>query len=144
MKKPLPFSVFKRAKRPCFVVAFKNPETGKYLPPISTRQVSESAAIQTAFQWFWDGIPQQNGKTVDLKRYSLREMAKDTGLAPEDVDFIIDELQHRGILKKAVLTGTRQDREFAESLTSFWDYDNSTYVKEKLLLQKQGFSIYRI
>jgi hypothetical protein len=111
MKKPLPFSVFKRANRPCYVVAFKNPQTGKYFPPISTRQVSESAAIQTAFAWFRDGIPQQNGKTVDFKRYSLREMAKDGDLAPEDVDFIIGELQHRGILKKAVLAGTWQDIE---------------------------------
>ncbi|MFP3089181.1 tyrosine-type recombinase/integrase [Treponema sp. TIM-1] len=132
MKKPLPFSVFKRANRPCYVVAFKNPQTGKYLPPISTRQVSESAAIQTAFGWFRDGIPQQNGKTIDIKRYSLREMAKDTDLAPDDVDFIIGELQHRGILKKAVLAGTRQDRDFPDFLINFWDYDNSPYVKEKL------------
>ncbi|MDR2786090.1 MAG: hypothetical protein LBB83_09285 [Treponema sp.] len=76
MKKP-PFSAFKGANRPCYVVASKNPRTGKYLPPFSARQVSESAAIQTAFAWFRDGIPQQNGKAIDRKRYSLREMAKD-------------------------------------------------------------------
>jgi integrase len=132
MKKPLPFSVFKRAKRPCYVVTFKNPQTGAYLTPISTRQVTESAAIETAFAWFRDGIPQQKGKTLDLKRYSLREMAKDADLAPDDVDFIIGELQHRGILKKAVLAGTRQDRDFPDFLTNFWDYDTSPYVKEKL------------
>jgi hypothetical protein len=67
--------VFKRAKRPCYVVAFKNPETGKYLPPISTRQVSESAAVQTAIAWFRDGIPQQNGKTVDLKMNTIETEA---------------------------------------------------------------------
>jgi integrase len=59
-------------------------------------------------------------------------MAKDAGLAPDDVDFIIGELQHRGILKKAVLAGTRQDRDFPEFLTSFRDYDTSPCVKEKL------------
>jgi hypothetical protein len=48
------------------------------------------------------------------------------------VDFIIGELQHRGILKKAVLAGTRQDRDFPNFLITFWDYDNSPYVKEKL------------
>ncbi|MDR2435673.1 MAG: hypothetical protein LBD47_14060 [Treponema sp.] len=63
MKKPLPFSVLKRAKRPCYVVAFKNPQTGVYLTPISTRQVTESAAIETAFAWFRDGILQRKGKT---------------------------------------------------------------------------------
>ncbi|MFP3042426.1 site-specific integrase [Treponema primitia] len=132
MKKSLPFSVFKRANRPCFVVAFKNQQTGKYLTPISTGQVTESAAIQTAFEWLRDGIPQQNGKPVDLKRYSLREMAKAADLTPDDVDFIIKELQRQGFLKIAILTGTKQDRDFSEYLTNFWDYDNSPYIKEKL------------
>jgi integrase len=132
MKKSLPFSVFKRANRPCYVVAFKNPQTGKYLTPISTRQVTETAAIQTAFEWFRDGIPQQSGKAVDLKQYTLREMAKDADLTEADAIFIIKELQRRGFLKSAVLAGTKQDRDFAEFLTNFWDYDNSPYIKEKL------------
>jgi hypothetical protein len=113
MKKLLPFSVFKRAKRPCYVVACKNPETGAYLTSISTRQVTESAAIETAFAWFREGIPQKDGKTVDLKRYSFREMAKDADLAPDDVDFIIGELQHRGILKRRYTGNCR---------VSFWTH----------------------
>jgi hypothetical protein len=49
MKKPLPFSVFKRANRPSYLVAFKNEKTGTYLPPISTQQTDEAAAIKTAY-----------------------------------------------------------------------------------------------
>jgi hypothetical protein len=47
MKKPLPFSVFKRARQPSYLVAFKNLQTGAYMPPISTRQTDEAEAIKT-------------------------------------------------------------------------------------------------
>jgi integrase len=132
MKKPLPFSVFKRADRPCYLVAFKNEKTNRYLSPISTRQTSEPAAIQTAFEWYRNGIPQQKGKVMDLKQYSLRDTVKAADLSTDDLEVIIRELQHRGLLKTAVLAGTRQDRDFVEYLVNFWDYDNSPYVKEKL------------
>jgi hypothetical protein len=63
MKKPLPFSVFKRANRPCYLVAFKNEKTGACLPPIkrgtfaacaarlrfSARKTTGAEAIKTAF-----------------------------------------------------------------------------------------------
>jgi hypothetical protein len=52
MKTPLPFSVFKRAKRPGYVVAFKNEQTGAYMTPVSTRQTDEAAAIKVAWEWF--------------------------------------------------------------------------------------------
>jgi hypothetical protein len=132
MKNPLPFSVFKRAGRPCYLVAFKNEKTNRYLSPISTRQTSEPAAIQTAFEWYRNGIPQQNGKAIDLKQVSLRKTVRESDLSRDDLEIIIKELQHRGLLKTAVLTGTKQDRDFSEYLTNFWDYDNSPYVKEKL------------
>jgi len=63
----LPFSVFRRAGRWFFYVAFKNEKTGKYLPAISTKQETESGAVSTAFQWLRDGIP-RNGETVPLER----------------------------------------------------------------------------
>jgi integrase len=129
MKKPLPFSVFKRANRPCYLVAFKNEKTGTYLPPISTRQTDETAAIKTAYQWFREGVPRKD-KVVDLKQYTLRNLAKEA--SPADAEAIVRELQRRGLLKSAVMAGSRQDRDFAAFLTDFWDYENSPYIKEKL------------
>jgi len=70
MKKPLPFSVFKRANRPSYLVAFKNEKTGAYLPPISTRQTDETAAIKVAYKWFKNGVPSKE-KVVNLKEYTL-------------------------------------------------------------------------
>ena len=129
MKKPLPFSVFKRANRPSYLVAFKNEKTGTYLPPISTRQTDETAAIKTAYEWYRQGIPQKD-KVIDLKEYTLRDLAKEADLA--DAVFIVNELKRRGLLKSAVLTDTKQDRDFADFITNFWDYDNSPYIREKL------------
>jgi len=53
-----PFSVFKRTDRPYFLVSFKD-ETGKYLPPVSTKKKSEAEAMEVAFKWLRDGIPQK-------------------------------------------------------------------------------------
>jgi hypothetical protein len=52
----LPFSVSRRKGRRFYYVQFKG-ENGEYLPAVSTRQVSEAAAIETAFQWFREGRP---------------------------------------------------------------------------------------
>jgi integrase len=138
MKKHLPFSVFKKANRPCYLVAFKNEATGAYLPPISTRQTSEEAAIKTACEWFRNGVPQKD-KVTDLKKYTLRDLVK--GADADDAEFIVNELKRRGLLKSAVLTSTKQDRDFAEFITNFWDYDHSPYIREKL---RKKHSIHRL
>jgi hypothetical protein len=129
MKTPLPFSIIKRADRPSYLVSFKNEKTGAYMPPVSTRQTDEVAAIKTAWEWFRQGVPKKD-TAIDIKQYALRNLVKEAGVA--DAQFIVNELKRRGFLKSAVLAGTRQDRDFAEYLTSFWDYDTSPYVKEKL------------
>jgi integrase len=129
MKTPLPFSIIKRADRPSYLVSFKNEKTGAYMPPVSTRQTDEVAAIKTAWEWFRQGVPKKD-TTIDIKQYALRNLVKEAGVG--DAQFIVNELKRRGFLKSAVLAGTRQDRDFAEYLTSFWDYDTSPYVKEKL------------
>jgi hypothetical protein len=36
------------------------------------------------------------------------------------------------LLKLAVIAGIKQDRDFAEYITHFWDYDISPYIKEML------------
>ncbi|WP_461257846.1 tyrosine-type recombinase/integrase [Treponema sp. R80B11-R83G3] len=129
--KNLPFSVFKRADRPCYLVAFKNDETGEYLPAISTKQKTESEAVKTAFTWLRDGIPNREG-CINIKQYSLRDMAKSADITKADAVFICKELQRRGFLKSYVLAESKQAVDFGEYLREFWNYENSPYVKEKL------------
>ena len=71
----LPFSVFRRIGRRLYYVAFKNENTGEYLPAISTKQETESWAIKTALQWLSHGLPRR-GEVIPLKKYSLRDMAR--------------------------------------------------------------------
>jgi integrase len=135
----LPFSVFRRAGQRIFYVSFKNTETGKYLPAISTRQKTEAAAVETAFQWLRDGIPRK-GETVPLQKYTLRDMARGSDISPTDCEYICKELHRRGMLKTYVLAGTDQAVGFVEYLSNFWDFENSEYIKEKL---RKNHSIHR-
>jgi hypothetical protein len=43
-----PFSVFRRADRPAYLVAFKNEVTGRYLPAVSTRKEKYADAVKQA------------------------------------------------------------------------------------------------
>ena len=129
--KSLPFSVFKRADRPCYLVSFKNEVAGEYLPAISTKQKVESEAVKTAIAWLRDGIPGKDGR-VDVKQHSLRDMAKSASVTQADAVFICKELHRRGFLKSYVMTESKQAVDFGEYMRGFWDYDNSPYIKEKL------------
>jgi hypothetical protein len=55
-----PFSVYKRSDRPFYSVSFKD-ASGKYLPAISTKQTTETEAVQVAFRWLRDGIAEKDG-----------------------------------------------------------------------------------
>jgi integrase len=127
----LPFSVFRRAGRRYYSVSFKNETTGEYLPAISTKQETEAAAVQTAFQWLNNGIPRQ-GEAVPLKKYTLRDMAREADISTADCEYICKELQRRGLLKTYTLTQSRAAVSLGDFLHTFWDFDNSPYVKEKL------------
>ncbi|MDR0759877.1 MAG: tyrosine-type recombinase/integrase [Treponema sp.] len=127
----LPFSIFRRAGRRFFSVSFKNDKTGEYLPAISTKQETEAAAIQTAFQWLKDGIPRK-GEAVSFKKYTLRDMAREADVTTADCEFICKELRRRGLLKSYVLSETKQAISFTEYLLDFWDWEKSAYIKERL------------
>jgi integrase len=127
----LPFSIFLRNDRPNYYVAFKNEETGEYLPAVGTKKETEAEAIKTAFQWIRDGIPRK-GEAVPFKKYTLRDMAKGADINGPDADFICKKLQRRGLLKTYILSSSEQAVDFGDYFSAFWDYDRSPYVKEKL------------
>jgi len=69
-----PFCVFKRNDRPCFLVKFKD-EAGNYLPPVSTKKEDRNEAIQVAFKWLRDGIPQKKA-VVKVSDLSLKDIVR--------------------------------------------------------------------
>jgi len=127
----LPFSVFLRGSRPYYYVSFKNEETGKYLPAISTKKTTEAAAIKQAWVWFREGIPKKNGP-LDIKRASLRDTIRQADITPDDAVFIIDDLRRRGLVLSCVFAGAPDSVGLADYLAEFWNWERSPYIREKL------------
>jgi hypothetical protein len=59
-------------------------------------------------------------------------MAKEADLTVADAEYICGELHRRGLLKSYVLSSSEQAVVFGDFLSTFWDYDHSPYVREKL------------
>jgi len=127
----VPFSVFPRKGRPYYYVAFKNIETGRYLPAISTKKIKKADAERQAWVWFREGIPGRGGQ-LDLKTYSLRDSFHRASISPADAEFIIGELKRRGLVLSCVFAGAADAVRLADFLVEFWDFDRSPYVREKL------------
>ena len=102
-----PFCVYRRHDRPYFLVCYKD-EAGKYLPPISTKKKTEGEAIEVAFMWLRDGIPQ---KTAALKvnDLSLKDVAKKIKTEAE-VEIFLSELKRLEWIKSYVLHETTMER----------------------------------
>jgi len=127
--KNLPFSVFKRADRPCYSVSFKNEATGEYYPAISTRQKTEAEAIKTAFAWLRDGIPKKL-TPVKLQDLSLKDTVKKIKTKTE-AEILLNEMKRNGWIKSYVLKESPAAQDFTAYLSDFWDWERSPYIKEK-------------
>jgi integrase len=123
----LPFSLSRRKGRRFYYVQFKG-ENGKYLPAISTKQVTEAAAIEIAFKWYREGRPVAKECSITLPLQNILRDIKTTA----EADFVCKELKRQGLLKNYVVAESKQAVDFSAFLQKFWDYDISPYVKEKL------------
>ena len=117
-----PFSVFKRADRSCYSLAFKD-SNGKYLRPVSSGKKTEAEAIQVGFQWLRDGIPQKN-TVVKVSDLTLKEMVRKLKDGNE-AETLLAELSRQGFVKSYVRNDTPEAVDFVSFLTDFWDWDNS-------------------
>jgi len=125
----LPFSLFKRADRSCYSVSFKD-TTGKYLRPVSTGKKTEPEAIQAAFQMLQNGI-QQKQNTVTVQDLTYRDMARNVKTETE-AELILTELKRLGWVKGFIIKNSDASADFVSFLKTFWDWDTSPYIEEKL------------
>jgi len=124
-----PFSVFKRADRPCFLVSFKD-AGGNYLPPLSTKKKTRDEAVQVAFQWLRDGVPKKK-EVVKAQGLPLKQtVGKIKSL--DDAEAVLAELKRSGWIKTVILNETPAAECFISFLNTFWNWDVSPYIKEKL------------
>jgi hypothetical protein len=123
----LPFCVFRRTGREFYYVKFKD-SNGQFGHAFSTKQDTRAAAIAAAYNWLKNGKPVVNGDTIAL---SVTEAVKRIRTTAE-ADFVCRELKRRGLLKEFIIAGGEKDIDFPSYLQAFWDFDTSSYVKEKL------------
>ena len=127
--KNLPFSVFKRANRPCYSVKFKNEATGGYYPAISTRQKTEAEAMKTAFAWLRDGIPQKR-TPLKVQDLSFKDTARKVKTKVE-AEILLEEMKRMGWIKSYVLTETLA----AQNFTTLFFRSNGVFRKFGQLTQ---------
>ncbi len=126
-----PFCVFKRSNRPYYFVLFKD-DSGNYLSkPVSTKKKSKIEAEKVALQWLREGIPQKE-KTVKVKDLFLSDTIRKIETGTEEAEAILAEMQKRGLLKNYVLSETPAAEDFVSFLLTFWTWEESPYIKEKL------------
>ena len=124
-----PFSIYKRADRPYFLVSFKNAD-GKFLAGISTKKKTEDEAMAVAFQWLRDGIPQKNEafQTHELiLKDAVRKIQTNT-----EAEAMLSELKRLGWIKNGVVKETPAAVSFISFLSGFWEWETSPYISEKL------------
>ncbi|MDR0637383.1 MAG: site-specific integrase [Spirochaetaceae bacterium] len=129
-----PFSVFRRAGRPAYLVAFKDEITGRYLPAVSTRKEKYADAVKQAWVWYREGIPRKGGP-VNVPVDSIRKLLRETALTVRDAETLVGVLRDRGFVKSCVFAGNPDGPRLADYLKEFWDWENSPYVREKLRRQ---------
>jgi integrase len=123
-----PFSIFKRADRSCYSVSFKD-AGGKYLRPVSTGKKTENEALEVAFKWLRDGIPQKQA-ALSVNDLSLKDVARKIKTETE-VEALLSELRRLGWMKSYVLKESPAAEDFISFLKTFWDWETSPYIKEK-------------
>jgi hypothetical protein len=145
-----PFSIFKRADRSCFSVSYKD-ANGKYLRPVSTGMKTEKEALDVAFKWLRDGIPQKEA-VVRVSDLSLKDLVRNIKAGGE-AETLLNELRRFGWLKSYVQSETPGAVDFISFLTNFWDWEMSPYINEKrrkshgihkrhCTIQKQAIGLY--
>ena len=124
-----PFSIFRRADRSCYSVSFKD-TNGKYLRPVSTGKKTEDEALQVAFKMLRDGIPQKQ-KALTVQDLSFKDMVRKIKTGNE-AEAVMAELKRMGWVKGFAVKNTDAAQDFISFMKTFWDWDTSPYIKEKL------------
>jgi hypothetical protein len=136
----------KKKKKGFYIAEFLNPETGARLCFRNTQARNRDEALLVAALWQQDGIPKvKKGRQpvfqpritrtldaiIDL-RTILKTLEKLPDLDAAGALQIAEVLRTRGLLEFPPVKAGPGRVDFIEYLESFWDYDASPYVKDKI------------
>lgn len=124
-----------RGGRNC-AVRFLNAKTGEYLPAISLGTQNKKEAEKIIIQWLKNGIPNK-GKVIEIEMMDFILAAiksKDFNL--NSASEVLTALQKRGFVRQSVKVQDTTTPLLSDYIVSFWNREDSTYVKERLATGK--------
>lgn len=121
----LPFSLTTRGDSPFYYVRFRNERTGKFMSWLSTKEKNYSRALRKA----WD---MYNEKADAISELSFYDTIRKSEYTKEDVEKFLEDFQRKGFLTSFVMNDSSlQNVDALEWLCSFWNPEQSEYLKEK-------------
>ena len=121
-----------------FYVEFTNPENGKKLSARSTREKDEFKAQIKAELWQVNGIPTgKAGKPRSIEDAAgienVIKLIRKSCLNSDDALKIVSTLRTMGLIDIAAVKNTGYGAVyFTQFILTFWNYDESPYIRDKL------------
>jgi len=125
-------------KNGIFYVEYVNPENGKKLSARSTGETELLKAQVKAELWKVNGIPtgrQKKPRPIEQAAgiESIIKTIRKSEINSDDALRIVETLKHIGLIDIAAVKNTgRGAVPFVQFLETFWDFDKSEYIKDKL------------
>ena len=142
-----PFYLFKRSNS-AYYVQFSDPVTGKRMTARSTGQKSYDAAMAKAYEWMYSG---DYKKRLKPRSTSVLEVISRGNLSQDEAETIMKALavyypvavpdavktvmyiQEQNVpVNEQEPTKIASETPFLDYLRTFWNYDESNYVRDKL------------
>jgi hypothetical protein len=86
--------------------------------------------LEVAFRWLRDGIPKKD-IAIRISDLTLRNTARNLK-TNDEVETLLVELKRLGWVKGVIRKETEAAQDFITFLKTFWDWDTSEYIEEKL------------
>ena len=135
-----PFTIFKRSSG-IYYCDFTNEATGELIRrSTGTRDYNEAQKV--VLSWYKNNnvVPanasqklKEKKEKTSMEKIALFQLIRSKDFTSDDAKDIIDALIEKDFIKSAVFTNSVEAVDAVEYLTTFWDYENSPYVREKKL-----------
>lgn len=113
-------------------VRFVNPYTKKLTTAKSTGMESRKEAERKAMEWLVAGNISDRKSEVSMNTSNLINALSISEINKAAAEKLIKLLKDRGFIDSVIFSDSESAEPFIDYLRNFWDYNTSTYIKEKL------------
>lgn len=130
------FYLVKRNK--IYYVRFVNPLTKTLTPAKSTRTSDKDEAEMISMTWLVQKMlpDAKQKKQISMEERNIEQYFREADYEKEFVERVVSILEDKGYIENGLVKGKDNSVNFADYLHSFWDYEKSPYIKEKLISKR--------